>query len=154
MGTHDLSDQYEMCRQVTCKAVRIVHPDNAPTLIDEAISTALRERKPAYIEIACNLSAAPCPEPAPIDTLLASMLSFQPTNARASDRRRRAGQRACGATRRSRFCWPGRTCAPTAPSTPSGNWPKALGCAVAVMPNAKGFFPKTTRNTRASTGAR
>ena len=84
MGTHDFSDQYEVCRQVTCEAVRILHADNAPTLIDQAISTALRERKPVYIEIACNLSAAPCPEPAPIDTLLAStMLSFQPTNPRA-----------------------------------------------------------------------
>jgi pyruvate decarboxylase len=72
MGTHDFSDQYEVCRQVTCEAVRILHADNAPTLIDQAISTALRERKPVYIEIACNLSAAPCPEPAPIDTLLAS----------------------------------------------------------------------------------
>jgi TPP-dependent 2-oxoacid decarboxylase len=84
MGTHDFTDQYAVCRQVTCEAVRILHPDNAPTLIDQAISTALRERKPAYIEVACNLSAAPCPEPAPIDTLLAStMLSWQPTSARA-----------------------------------------------------------------------
>ena len=52
MGTHDFSDQYEVCRQVTCEAVRILHADNAPTLIDQAISTALRERKPVYIEIA------------------------------------------------------------------------------------------------------
>ena len=51
MGTHEFFDQYEVCRQVTCAAVRIQHPDNAPALIDEAISTALRERKPAYIEI-------------------------------------------------------------------------------------------------------
>ena len=65
----DLSDQYEIFRQATCKAVRIVHPDTAPALIDEAISAALRERKPAYIEIPCNLSAAPCPAPAPFSTL-------------------------------------------------------------------------------------
>ena len=49
-------------------------------MIDEAISTALRERKPAYIEIPCNLSAAPCPEPAPIDTLLAPRAVQQRTN--------------------------------------------------------------------------
>src|SRR6188472_2165114 len=61
MDNGDLSDQYEIFRKVTCKAVRIVHPDTAPALIDEAISAALRERKPAYIEIPCNLSAAPCP---------------------------------------------------------------------------------------------
>ena len=50
VGTHDYTAQYEVFRQVTCAAVRIGHPDNAPALIDEAISTALRERKPAYIE--------------------------------------------------------------------------------------------------------
>ena len=60
LGTHDFSYQYEMFKYVTCAAVRIVHPDNAPSMIDHAIRTALRERKPAYIEIACNLSAAPC----------------------------------------------------------------------------------------------
>ena len=59
MDNGELSDQYEIFRKVTCKVVRIVHPDAAPALIDEAISAALRERKPAYIEIPCNLSAAP-----------------------------------------------------------------------------------------------
>ena len=47
VGTHDFTAQYEVFRQVTCAAVRIGHPDNAPAMIDEAISTALRERKPA-----------------------------------------------------------------------------------------------------------
>jgi TPP-dependent 2-oxoacid decarboxylase len=144
MGTHDFSDQYEVCRQVTCEAVRILHADNAPTLIDQAISTALRERKPVYIEIACNLSAAPCPEPAPIDTLLAStMLSFQPTNPRALTAAvDRAGQQ-------DRLF-----CAPTAPSTPSGNWPKRWAAQWRSCPTPRASSPKTTRNTRASTGAR
>ena len=69
MGNHDFAAQYEVFRQVTCAAVRIQHPANAPEMIDYAISTALRERKPAYIEIPCNLSAAPCPPPAPFSTL-------------------------------------------------------------------------------------
>src|SRR6476661_7728578 len=93
MDNGDLSDQYEIFRKVTCKAVRIVHPDAAPALIDEAISAALRERKPAYIEIPCNLSAASCAEPAPFDTLPA----WEPSNERMLDRRRRAGQRPCAA---------------------------------------------------------
>jgi hypothetical protein len=46
-------------------------------LIDHAILTALRERKPAYIEIACNLSAAPCPEPVPFEMLRLSEASNQ-----------------------------------------------------------------------------
>ena len=137
MDNGDLSDQYEIFRKVTCKAVRIVHPDTAPALIDEAISAALRERKPAYIEIPCNLSAAPCSEPAPFDTLPA----WEPSNARmltdavgrASDLVQQAKKpillagvhlRAHGAIDAFR------------------ELAEALGCAVAVMPNAKGFFPE------------
>ena len=137
MDNGDLSDQYEIFRKVTCKAVRIVHPDTAPALIDEAISAALRERKPAYIEIPCNLSAAPCPEPAPFNTLPA----WQPSNARMlTDAVGQAGEllqqakkpillagvhlRAYGAIDAFR------------------ELAEALGCAVAVMPNAKGFFPE------------
>ncbi|HYJ93768.1 MAG TPA: thiamine pyrophosphate-binding protein, partial [Vicinamibacterales bacterium] len=135
MDNGDLSDQYEIFRKVTCKAVRIVHPDTAPALIDEAISAALRERKPAYIEIPCNLSAAPCSEPAPFATLPA----WEPSNARmltdavgrASDLVQQAKKpillagvhlRAHGAIDAFR------------------ELAEALGCAVAVMPNAKGFF--------------
>jgi pyruvate decarboxylase len=71
LGTHDLSYQYEMFKYVTCAAVRIVHPGDAPSMIDHAIRTALRERKPAYTEIACNLSDAPCPEPGPFEAIMA-----------------------------------------------------------------------------------
>ncbi len=137
MDNGDLADQYEVFRHVTCKAVRIVHPDTAPALMDEAISAALRERKPAYIEIPCNLSAAPCSEPAPFSTLPA----WQPSNARmltdavgrASDLLEKAKKpillagvhlRAYGAIDAFR------------------ELAEALGCAVAVMPNAKGFFPE------------
>src|ERR1700754_1048281 len=137
MDNGDLSDQYEIFRKVTCKAVRIVHPDTAPALIDEAISAALRERKPAYIEIPCNLSAAPCSEPAPFDTLPA----WEPSNARmltdavgrASDLVQQAKKpillagvhlRAHGAIDAFR------------------ELAEALGCAVAGMPHAKGFFPE------------
>ena len=137
MDNGELSDQYEIFRKVTCKAVRIVHPDTAPALIDEAISAALRERKPAYIEIPCNLSAAPCSAPAPFDTLPA----WEPSNERmltdavgqASDLVQQAKKpillagvhlRAHGAIDAFR------------------ELAEALGCAVAVMPNAKGFFPE------------
>src|SRR4029077_17473638 len=51
MNNSTLADQYEIFKQVTCKAVRILPPETAPALTDEAISAALRERKPAYIEI-------------------------------------------------------------------------------------------------------
>jgi TPP-dependent 2-oxoacid decarboxylase len=142
MGTHDFSDQYEVCRQVTCEAVRILHPDNAPTLIDQAISTALRERKPAYIEIACNLSAAPCPEPAPIDTLMATtMLSWQPTSARAlTAALDRAGKLLDNA--KKPILLAGAHLRSYGAIGTFRELAEALGCAVAAMPNAKGFFPE------------
>jgi pyruvate decarboxylase len=137
VGGHDFTAQYEVFRQVTCAAVRIQHPDNAPAMIDEAIGTALRERKPAYIEIPCNLSAAACPAPAPFSTLPA----WQPSNPRmlvdavdrATDLLGKAKKpillagvhlRAYGAIDAFR------------------ELAEALGSAVAVMPNAKGFFPE------------
>ena len=142
MGTHDFFDQYEVCRQVTCAAVRILHPDNAPALIDEAISTALRERKPAYIEIACNLSAAPCPEPAPVDRLLAStMLAWQPTNPQALTAAvDRAGQLLEKA--KKPILLAGAHLRSYGAIDAFRELAEALGSAVAVMPNAKGFFPE------------
>jgi pyruvate decarboxylase len=142
MGTHDFSDQYEVCRQVTCEAVRILHPDNAPTLIDQAISTALRERKPAYIEIACNLSAAPCAEPAPLEATLAStMLSWLPTNPRALTAAvDRAGKLLENA--KKPILLAGVHLRSYGAINAFRELAEALGCAVAVMPNAKGFFPE------------
>lgn len=137
IGTHDFSYQYEMFRRVTCAAVRILHAENAPSMIDHAISTALRERKHAYIEIACNLSDAPCPQPAPYEALLAWETSNAHALAAAVERARvflaQAGRplllagvhlRAFGAIEAFR------------------ELAEALGCGVAVMPNAKGFFPE------------
>ena len=86
LGTHDFSCQYEMFEYVTCAAVRIVHPDDAPSMIDHAIRTALRERKPAYIEIACNLSDAPCPEPGPYEAIMTPEESNSHALAAAVDR--------------------------------------------------------------------
>ncbi|WP_034959544.1 thiamine pyrophosphate-binding protein, partial [Komagataeibacter kakiaceti] len=61
IGTPDYSYQLEIAKRLTCAAVSITAAEDAPVLIDHAIRTALREKKPAYIEIACNISAQPCP---------------------------------------------------------------------------------------------
>ena len=63
VGSHDFTAQYEVFKQVTCVAVRIQHPANAPAMIDEAISTALRERKPAYIDIRATCRPHPVRRP-------------------------------------------------------------------------------------------
>ena len=134
---------------MTCVAVRIQHPANAPAMIDEAISTALRERKPAYIEIPCNLSSAPCSPPTPFSTLQPGQLS----NARMlADAVGRATDLIAEA--KKPILLAGAHLRPYGAIEAFRELAEALGCAVAVMPNAKGFFPKTTRNTPASTGAR
>ncbi|MGD1169652.1 alpha-keto acid decarboxylase family protein [Mycobacterium seoulense] len=137
VGTHDFTAQYEVFRQVTCAAVRIQHPDNAPAMIDEAISTALRERKPAYIEIPCNLSAAPCAAPAPFSTLSSgrpsNALMLADAVARATDLLDEA---------KKPILLAGAHLRPYGAIEAFQELAEALGCAVAVMPNAKGFFPE------------
>ena len=59
-----MSHQNMKCGQVTIQDL-----DTAHELIDGAISTALRESKPVYINISCNLAGLPYPifgmEPVP-----------------------------------------------------------------------------------------
>jgi pyruvate decarboxylase len=137
VGTHDFTAQYEVFRQVTCAAVRIQHPENAPAMIDQAISTALRERKPAYIEIPCNLSAAPCAAPAPFSELP----GWQPSNARMlADAVARATDLIAQA--KKPILLAGVHLRAYGAIDAFRELAEALGCAVAVMPNAKGFFPE------------
>ena len=137
LGTHDFSYQYEMFKYVTCAAVRIVHPDDAPSMIDHAIRTALRERKPAYIEIACNLSDAPCPEPGPYEAIMAPEESNSRALAGAVDR-----ATALLADAKKPILLAGAHLRSYGAIGAFRDVAEALGCAVAVMPDAKGFFPE------------
>src|SRR4029453_8052990 len=71
LGTHDFPYQLEIAKKLTCAAVAITSAEEAPDKIDHAIRTSLREKKPAYIEIACNTAGAPCAAPGPISAVLA-----------------------------------------------------------------------------------
>jgi len=66
MGKVDYAYQKEIFSRVTAEAVIIHHPAEAPYQIDHAIATALNERKPVYIEIACNIANARVSAPYPI----------------------------------------------------------------------------------------
>ena len=70
MGTQDLTYVLEIPRKLTCAAVSITSAEDAPEQIDHVIRTALREQKPAYIEIACNIAAAPCASPGPVSAII------------------------------------------------------------------------------------
>jgi pyruvate decarboxylase len=46
LGTHDFNYQLEIAKKLTSVAVSITSPEDAPSQIDHAIRTALREKKP------------------------------------------------------------------------------------------------------------
>jgi pyruvate decarboxylase len=137
LGTHDLMYQREIISKVTCESVFIGHAADAPRMIDRAIRAALRAHRPAYIEIPCNLSNAPCSPPSPWESMrtheASESLAMEAAVRSAGDLLRSArkpvllagGQlRAFGAIDAFReLAW-------------------ALGCGVAVMPDAKGFYPE------------
>jgi indolepyruvate decarboxylase len=137
LGTHDFHYQLDIAKKLTCAAVSITSADEAPELIDHAIRSALRERKPAYIEIACNLSAAPCAAPGPVSAVLreepSDAASLHTAVAAATDFLRAKSKpvlligsklRAAGAEKEAIAL------------------AEALGSSVAVMAAAKSFFPE------------
>lgn len=137
LGTHDLSYQREMASKVTCEAVYVKHAEDAPRLIDRAIRAALAERKPAYIEIPCNLSSAPCSEPVALESLRPRETSDPRALAAAVD----AAADLLDGARRPALLAGGQLRAYDAIGAFRA-LAEALGCGVAVMPDAKGFFPE------------
>ncbi|KAK6917660.1 Thiamine pyrophosphate enzyme, N-terminal TPP-binding domain, partial [Dillenia turbinata] len=69
IGLPDFSQELRCFQTVTCFQAVVNNLDDAHQLIDTAISTALKEGKPAYISISCNLPGIPHPiffrEPVP-----------------------------------------------------------------------------------------
>jgi len=140
LATHDFSYQLEMAKKVTCAAVVVTSPADAPRQIDYAIRSALREKKPAYIEIACNIAAASCAAPGPVNWAFAE----EPSDPEALQ---------AALTTVTDFL-----CAKKKPVLLIGSklraagaekqaveFAEALGCAVTVMAAAKSFFPENHR---------
>ncbi|XP_010277737.1 PREDICTED: pyruvate decarboxylase 1 [Nelumbo nucifera] len=69
IGLPDFSQELRCFQTVTCHQAVVNHLDDAHEQIDTAISNALKECKPVYISISCNLPAIPHPtfgrEPVP-----------------------------------------------------------------------------------------
>ncbi|KAJ3693815.1 hypothetical protein LUZ60_009295 [Juncus effusus] len=69
IGLPDFSQELSCFRAVTCYQAVVNNLEDAHEVIDTAISTALKESKPVYISIGCNLPAIPYPafsrEPVP-----------------------------------------------------------------------------------------
>ncbi|KAK4749516.1 hypothetical protein SAY87_026965 [Trapa incisa] len=69
IGLPDFSQELRCFQTVTCHQAVVNNLEDAHEQIDTAISTALKESKPVYISISCNLAAIPHPtfshEPVP-----------------------------------------------------------------------------------------
>ncbi|XP_073109470.1 pyruvate decarboxylase 1-like [Elaeis guineensis] len=65
IGHPDFSQELRCFQTVTCYQAVANNLDDADELIDTAISTALKECKPVYISVSCNLPAIPHPTFAP-----------------------------------------------------------------------------------------
>ncbi|KAL6896682.1 hypothetical protein ACP4OV_007254 [Aristida adscensionis] len=61
IGLPDFSQELRCFQPVTCHAAVVNNLDDAHDQIDRAISTALRESKPVYLSVSCNLPAIPHP---------------------------------------------------------------------------------------------
>ena len=137
LGTLNFRYQFEMARHITCEAVAITRPEEAPSLIDKAMRAAFRNRKPVYIEIPCNLSNALCSAPGPRASLL-DLPESDPASLAAA-------VNAAGAFLRKAIR-PILLAGPRLRSyggvTAFRDLAEAIGCGVAVMPSAKSFFPE------------
>jgi pyruvate decarboxylase len=130
----------EMFAPVTAAAVIVRHAEDAPRLIDQTIAACLRSRKPVYLEIACNIAALEIPAPQPYQ-FWTKPVSNPETLKEAVDQAAAmlnaavkpvavggVKVRAAGAMDAFR------------------QFIDASGYAVAMMPNAKGFFPENHPN--------
>ncbi|CAA6669308.1 unnamed protein product [Spirodela intermedia] len=61
IGLPDFSQELRCFQTVTCYQAIVNNLDDAHEQIDTAISTALKESKPVYISVSCNLAAIPHP---------------------------------------------------------------------------------------------
>jgi pyruvate decarboxylase len=137
LATHDWSYQLEIAKKLTCATVSITSAAGAPHQIDYAIRTALRERKPAYIDIACNIAAAPCAAPGPISAVIADVASDPETLQAAI-----ATAAAFLEGKQKPILLIGSKLRAAGAEKQAIALAEALGCAVTVMAAAKSFFPE------------
>jgi pyruvate decarboxylase len=137
LATHDFSYQLEIAKRLTAAAVAITSPSDAPHQIDYAIRIALREKKPAYIEIACNIASSPCAAPGPISNVLEEEVS-DPESLEAAIATAAEFLRG----KRKPVLMIGSKLRAAGAEKQAIELAETLGCAVTVMAAAKSFFPE------------
>jgi pyruvate decarboxylase len=126
-----------IAKTLTCAAVAITSAADAPHQIDYAIRAALREKKPAYMEIASNIAAAPCAAPGPVSAVIAE----EPSDAETLKAAIAAAAEFLHGKQKPVLLIGSKLRAAGAEKQ-AIELADALGYAVAVMAAAKSFFPE------------
>jgi pyruvate decarboxylase len=126
----------EMFRHVTAEAVIVNHVEEAAWQIDQTIATALRRRKPVYLEVACNIAGMEIPAPK-----YYQFRSKCACDRRALDEAVNQAVAMLNAAVKPVLVGGAKLRAAGA-LEPFRRLADASGYAVAMMPNAKSFFPE------------
>nr|XP_043611221.1 pyruvate decarboxylase 1 [Erigeron canadensis] len=139
IGLPDFSQELRCFQTVTCFQAVVNNLEDAHGLIDTAISTALKESKPVYISISCNLPAIPHPtfvrEPVPfsLSPKLSNQMGLEAAIQAAAEFLNKAVKPVMVAGPKLRVANACNAFVEMADSS---------GYAVAVMPSGKGLVPE------------
>ncbi|KAG9453527.1 hypothetical protein H6P81_006431 [Aristolochia fimbriata] len=139
IGLPDFSQELRCFQTVTCYQALVNNLEDAHEMIDTAVSTALKESKPVYISISCNLPAIPHPtftrEPVPfsISPRMSNQMGLEAAVEAAAEFLNKAVKPVLVGGPKLRVAEVGKAFAGLA---------EASGYAVAVLPSAKGFVPE------------
>ncbi|XP_008805101.2 pyruvate decarboxylase 1-like [Phoenix dactylifera] len=139
IGLPDFSQELRCFQTVTCFQAVVNNLEDAHELIDTAISTALKESKPVYISVSCNLPAIPHPtfslEPVPffISPRLSNKMGLEAAVEATAEFLNKAVKPVLVGGPKIRVAKAGKAFVELA---------DACGYPVAVMPSAKGLVPE------------
>ncbi|KAK3445009.1 hypothetical protein EUGRSUZ_A00548 [Eucalyptus grandis] len=139
IGMPDFSQELRCFQTITCFQAVVKNLEDAHEQIDTAISTALKESKPVYISISCNLPAIPhpafCREPVPfaLSPKLTNQMGLEAAVEAAAEFLNRAVKPVMVGGPKLRVAKASNAFAELA---------DACGFPVAVMPSAKGLVPE------------
>ncbi|EWM28626.1 pyruvate decarboxylase [Nannochloropsis gaditana] len=136
IGKIDRRQQIDMFSHVVAEAVEIRSPGQAARQIDHAIVTAMTQKKPVYLDVACNISEEHVSLPIPFQ-----IPPPKPSNA--------ASLRAAVQTTLTQWTHAAKPVIVIGVKVRMAEafdaviqLADAAGCAVATMPDAKGMFPE------------
>ncbi|CAL9083339.1 unnamed protein product [Musa acuminata var. zebrina] len=140
IGLPDFSQEVRCFQTVTCYQQAVVNNlENAHELLDTAISTAMKDSKPVYISISCNLPAIPHPtfsrDPVPffLSPRLSNQMGLDAAVEAAAEFLNKAVKPVMVGGPKIRVAKAGKAFVELA---------DACGYAIAVMPAAKGLVPE------------